>query len=238
MSEQHALVERFSRRGHRAARTPITVVVANRKGGVGKTLTTIYTSRWLARLGRRVTIHDLDPQRGVWDFAEALGRPDGRVLKHLAVVEPGVPPPFAPDYVLVDTPPALDISLPAMNRADWLLIPVIPDHQPVVQLAKFLEALEETRRERPVTRILGVLPVNVRRWPEHQTMLRHVEQIAAEHDVPVLAPVPNSRAVLRYSLAGGLWRQVAEALIDQEAVHTPSRRVEAPRSASRELVYV
>jgi cellulose biosynthesis protein BcsQ len=205
---------------------------------VGKTLTTIYTSRWLARLGRRVTIHDLDPQRGVWDFAEALGRPDGRVLKHLAVVEPGAPPPFTPDYVLVDTPPALDISLPAMHQADWLLIPVIPDHQPVVQLAKFLEALEETRRERPATRILGVLPVNVRRWPEHQTMLRHVQQIADEHDLPVLAPVPNSRAVLRYSLAGGLWRQVAEALIGQEAVHAPAASRMKTRRASCEVVCV
>lgn len=108
---------------------------------MGKTLTTIYTSRWLAPMGRKVVINDLDPQRGIWDFAEALGRPDGRILKHLAVVDPDGSPPFEPDYGLVDTPPALDVSLPAMNTADWLLIPVIPDHQPVVQLAKFLERL-------------------------------------------------------------------------------------------------
>jgi chromosome partitioning protein len=127
---------------------PTTVVIANRKGGIGKTLTTIYTSRWLARMGRRVIINDLDPQRGIWDFADALGRPHGRILKHLAVVDPDASPPFEPDYVLVDTPPALDVSLPAMNTADWLIVPVIPDHQPVVQLAKFLEALEETRFQR------------------------------------------------------------------------------------------
>ena len=154
------------------------------------------------------------------------------------MVEPGTPPPFAPDYVLVDTPPALDVSLPALRRADWLLVPVIPDHQPVVQLAKFLEALEATRHERPATRLLGVLPVNVRRWPEHQTMLRHVQRIAAEHDLPVLDPVPNSRAVLRYSLAGGLWRQVAEALLEREAA--PSSRVPpvGRRQAARELARV
>jgi chromosome partitioning protein len=193
----------------------VTVVIANRKGGVGKTLTTIYTSRWLARMGEKVVINDLDPQRGIWDFAEALGRPHGRILKNLAVVDPGVSLPFAPDFVLVDTPPALDVSLPAMNAADWLIIPVIPDHQPVVQLAKFLEALEETRYERPYTRVLGIVPVNVRRWREHQTMLGHVRQIGAEHSIGVLEPVPNSRAVLRYSLAGGLWRQVAETLLSQ-----------------------
>jgi len=101
----------------------VTIVVANRKGGVGKTLTTIYTSRWLARRGGKVVINDLDPQRGIWDFAEALGRPNGRILKNLAIVEPDVNPPFTPDFILVDTPPALDVSLPAMNTADWLIIP-------------------------------------------------------------------------------------------------------------------
>jgi cellulose biosynthesis protein BcsQ len=125
-----------------------------------------------------------------------------------------------------------------MRRADWLLIPVIPDHQPVVQLAKFLEALEETRHERPATRILGVLPVNVRRWAEHQTMLRHVRQIAAEHALPILDPVPNSRAVLRYSLAGGLWRQVAEALVQQEPAQASASRRAELRGATRDLVRV
>lgn len=216
-----------------AAMAPTTVVVANRKGGVGKTLTTIYTARWLARLGRRVLIHDLDPQRGIWDFAEALGRADGRILKHLAVVDPQAVPPFRPDYVLLDTPPALDTSLPAMRTADWLVIPVIPDHQPVVQLAKFLEALEETRHERPFTQVLGIVPVNVRRWREHETMLRHIQQIGAEHDIPVLDPVPNSRAVLRYSLVGGLWRQVAEALVQRE-----SAEATGASRARRELVHV
>jgi len=205
---------------------PTTVVIANRKGGVGKTLTTIYTSRWLARMGRRVLINDLDPQRGIWDFADALGRPHGRILKNLAVVDPDASPPFEPDYVLVDTPPALDVSLPAMNTADWLIVPVIPDHQPVVQLAKFLEALEETRFQRPCTQVLGVVPVNVRRWREHETMLRHIQQIAAEHNLNVLDLVPNSRAVLRYSLAGGLWRQVAEALLEREASGSASSRTE------------
>jgi cellulose biosynthesis protein BcsQ len=133
------------------------------------------------------------------------------------VVDPDNQPPFEPDYVLVDTPPALDVSLPAMNAADWLIIPVIPDHQPVVQLAKFLEALAETQHERPFTRVLGILPVNVRRWREHETMLRHIQRIGAEHDLEILDAVPNSRAVLRYSLAGGLWRQVAATLIERES---------------------
>lgn len=158
-------------------------------------------------------IHDLDPQRGVWDFAEAIGRPDGMIFSRLAVVDPSAQAPFEADFVLVDTPPALDVSLPAMRKADWLIIPVIPDHQPVVQLGKFIQALEETSLDRPFTRILGIVPVNVRKWREHQMMLGQVEQLAADHGLKMLQPVPNSRAVTRYSLAGGLWRQVAAELM-------------------------
>jgi CobQ/CobB/MinD/ParA nucleotide binding domain len=60
-----------------------TVVFANRKGGVGKTLSTFYTGRWLARAGRDVTLVDLDPQRGLWDIAALLGRPDGVITRRL-----------------------------------------------------------------------------------------------------------------------------------------------------------
>jgi hypothetical protein len=79
--------------------------------------------------------------------------------------------------------------------------------------------------------VLGIVPVNVRRWPEHETMLRHIRRIGAEHELETLAPVPNSRAVLRYSLAGGLWRQVAMALIERE----PGATATAP--AGRLLVH-
>src|ERR671929_77227 len=57
------------------------VVFANRKGGVGKTLSTLYTGRWLARAGRDVTLVDLDPQKSLWDIAALLGRPDGVFAK-------------------------------------------------------------------------------------------------------------------------------------------------------------
>jgi septum formation inhibitor-activating ATPase MinD len=74
-----------------------TVVFANRKGGVGKTLSTLYTGRWLARAGRDVTLVDLDRQQGLWDIAAVLGCPDG---------------------VLTRRPPALDGRLPALNQSD------------------------------------------------------------------------------------------------------------------------
>jgi cellulose biosynthesis protein BcsQ len=95
-----------------------------------------------------------------------------------------------------------------------LIVPVVPEAQELAQLVKFLTMLDRTRRERPFTRTLGILPVRcIERWAEHRTILAQARTVAADFDVPLLPPVPFSRAVSRYSLAGGLWRHVAELLM-------------------------
>jgi cellulose biosynthesis protein BcsQ len=196
------------------------VVFANRKGGVGKTLSTLYTGRWLARAGRDVTLVDLDPQKSLWDIAGLLGRPDGVFTRRLRLAAEGRIPAVrgVASYALVDTPPALDGSLPALNEADYLIIPVIPEAQEVAQLTKFLDMLEATRQRRPFTETLGVLPVRyIKHWPEHRAVLADVHNLASEFGLPVLDPVPCSRAVSRYSMAGRLWYQVAEELLRRES---------------------
>src|SRR5919202_1126709 len=175
-----------------------TVVFANRKGGVGKTLSTLYTGRWLARAGRDVTLVDLDPQKSLWDIAALLGRPDGVFTKRLRLAHDGLiaEVPDSRTYALVDTPPALDGSLPALNQADYLIIPVIPEAQEVAQLTKFLDMLEETRHRRPFTQTLGILPVRyIRHWPEPRAVLENIHALAGEFHLRVLEPVPHSRAV-------------------------------------------
>jgi chromosome partitioning protein len=77
------------------------VVVANQKGGVGKTTTTVNVAAALAQLGQRVLVVDLDPQgnastalgiehqRGVPSTYDALV--DGEELAGLVSPVPGVP---------------------------------------------------------------------------------------------------------------------------------------------------
>ena len=196
-----------------------TVVFCNRKGGVGKTLSNYYTGRWLARTGRTVELLDLDPQQGLWDIASLVGHADGVFTKRLRLVHSTPPRPGnSRQYLLIDTPPALDGSLPALNQADWLVIPVIPEAQEVAQLAKFLSMPDATRSSRPFTQVLGILSVRfVRRSTVHQIMLRTIAQLADAHGHRVLDPVPQSlAAVTTYSMDGGLWKQVASELIGLE----------------------
>jgi cellulose biosynthesis protein BcsQ len=195
-----------------------TVVFANRKGGVGKTVSTLYTGRWLARAGRDVMLVDLDPQQGLWDIAAFLGCPDGVLTKRLRLSTDGLVSARGPRaWVLVDTPPALDGSLPALNQSDYLVIPVVPEAQEVAQLEKFLAMLDATRHSRPFTRTLGVLPVRyVRHWLGHRACLAAIGELAERAGIPLLEPVPSSQAVSRYSLAGGLWRPLANTLMSLE----------------------
>lgn len=196
-----------------------TVVFANRKGGVGKTVSTLYTGRWLARAGRDVTLIDLDPQQGLWDIAALLGRPDGVFTKRLRLAPGGVIPSSRPEaWGLVDTPPALDGSLPVLSAADYLVIPVIPEAQEVAQLEKFLNMLEATRRERPFLKTLGILPVRyIHYWSNNRACIKAIHGLGKRYGYTVLSPVPFSQAVSEYSLRGGLWKHVAEELLNEES---------------------
>ena len=56
----------------RTARIPRIIAMANMKGGVGKTTSTICTALALSRLGRKVEVRDIDPQGSVFVFNKKL----------------------------------------------------------------------------------------------------------------------------------------------------------------------
>jgi cellulose biosynthesis protein BcsQ len=191
-----------------------TICVAHRKGGVAKSTTTWFLARELARAGKRVVLRDLDPQQGLRDILRDHGCEDGRYSKSIALVPDGEPLPFAPDVEVIDTPPARDDSLPGVARAHPVNAPAMPEHQAVRALERMLLVLEQTRHEHPFTRVLGLLPVRVKpRWTEHAAFLQQIEQLGQRFGHPILPSIPESRAVLTYSLRGRLWRPVAEAAL-------------------------
>ena len=120
--------------------------------------------------------------------------------------------------MLIDTPPALDGIMPSLRKAEYLVVPCVPELQEVQALAKFLAMLDATKSDRPFTRTLGILPVRyAKQWPAHRSCLASMQQLGEQHGLALLEPVPHSTAVHRYSLAGGLWRQLASRLIQLES---------------------
>ncbi len=87
------------------------MVVANQKGGVGKTTTTVNLAAGLAQLGQRVLVIDLDPQGNA---STALSIPHHR----------GTPSSYD---ILVDGAPLTEVAQPSSDVEGLLVVPATID---------------------------------------------------------------------------------------------------------------
>lgn len=176
-----------------------SIVLANQKGGVGKTTSAIHLAHGLALAGHRVALFDFDPQANASVAVQAISaepRPDGNMagLTLLAdrlwlLPSPGLPGdrpviglPELPelvhalgerlDWLVIDCPPRLDDwAWAGIQLADEVLVPVQAEFFAMHGLSQMLSSLEVAAREFPgKARLRGVLP----------TMVDYREPIAGE----------------------------------------------------------
>jgi chromosome partitioning protein len=140
-----------------------SLVVANPKGGSGKTTLATNIAGWLAGRKQRVVLADFDPLRASTEwldrrpalFPEIGGwTPDGakRELK-------GEPP----QWLVIDTPAELhgESLKDAMRRADILLVPVSPSAFDMGATRHFLEQIAEYKAVRKGRIAIGLIAMRV-----------------------------------------------------------------------------
>jgi chromosome partitioning protein len=175
--------------------SPRIITVANQKGGVGKTTTTINLGTALAAVGERVLIVDLDPQgnastglgigreqraRAVYDVLtgdlplaeamiptavprldivpstldllgfeqEVMGAPNRsyRLRDAVGSLETESASSAAPDYILIDCPPSLNLlTINALAAAQSVLVPLQCEFFALEGLSQLLQTVEHVR---------------------------------------------------------------------------------------------
>ncbi|OZG62561.1 chromosome partitioning protein ParA [Bifidobacterium lemurum] len=149
------------------------IAMANMKGGVGKTTSTICTAMALSKLGHKVEVRDIDPQGSatMWAArAERAGRPlpfQVAVANRFTVGAPAADPDT---WVLIDTPPSQsDLIAAAVDAASLVVLVSTPGMLD-------LDRMRETARA--IDRPSSVLLTQTR---EHTVALKSARRYLKEH---------------------------------------------------------
>jgi chromosome partitioning protein len=142
----------------------------------------------------------------------------------------------AVDFVLIDSPPALNIiSINILVAADELIIPIEPHPLSLMVLSRLFETVAKVRRLNPGLRVTGFLPTKV----HHSSRLVSdmMDQLRLSFpDIPLLPSVPLSikgaeavaehTSILEYSPRSPIanaYRDVAEMLLRESRRPTMAR---------------
>jgi chromosome partitioning protein len=128
-----------------------TVLIANPKGGSGKTTIATNLAGYFASRGESVLLDDMDRQRSATDWLAR--RPDVLPTIHGWSSRSGNkgPDKSSLDWAVVDTPAGLhgEKLTDALKRAAWVIVPVSPSAFDMAATTRFLEDL---RAEKTVSK--------------------------------------------------------------------------------------
>ena len=190
---------------------PRIIAMANMKGGVGKTTSTICTAIALTRLGMKVEVRDIDPQGSatLWAAkAESAGDPlpfDVKVANRFTVA---MPPADPETWVLIDTPPSQSDLIAAAIDASTLVV-LVTTPGPLA-----LDRMWETAKA--IDRPSSVLLTQTR---SNTVALRNAERYLSDHDLARFdTTIPFKEALRRSSESGRMPSASGYGLVANELI--------------------
>ena len=181
-------------------------VIANLKGGSGKSTVTFNLGLWLQMKGQPVVAYDLDPQQTLSDVAE-VRREEG-YTPPLQVNQPRKSLLDDMQYhpkqtqVLVDVGASnMDAMKLALSIADRIIIPVPPSQPDVWATQRFLNIVNELDSNKPEMRVF------VNRADTHRAIKESDETEEVLKQLPGVKLIPQrlyQRTIYRRSLSEGM----------------------------------
>ncbi len=169
-----------------------TILVANPKGGTGKTTVATNVAGWLAGKRQRVALADGDPQRSATEWAAR--RPP--LFPPLVSLAPDARrralKDADPQWLVVDSPAALhgEDLRDAVHRTDLMLVPLTPSTFDMAATQHFLAAISHYKAVRQGTLAIGIIAMRV---DARTRSAAELDEFLKGFDVPLIAHLRDTQ---------------------------------------------
>lgn len=175
------------------------VLVANPKGGAGKTTLSTNLAGHFANAGQRVTLCDLDRQQSALRWMAFRDPALAPITGYYAGGQTFFALPQQTDWAVLDAPAGLQgYKLSDYLRVvDRVLVPIVPSVYDMAASEDFLNSLRQELRGR--SGVIGIVAMRVDPRTRAATML---ESFLKHFDFPIVAYLRNTQAYVN-TAAGG-----------------------------------
>ncbi len=188
-----------------------TILIANPKGGSGKTTLSTNIAGYLASCGHSVTMMDLDRQKSATQWLAS--RPSS--LPAIGLLHAGVEKSAAADWLVIDSPAGLHGKNleHALKLAHKVIVPIAPSLFDIQASREFLEILSQEKAVRKGKTFIGVVGMRMAPYTRAATTL---EQFIAKLDLPVLAYLRETQAYVNAAFEGKTLFDLPHYLAERE----------------------
>ncbi|ODV12113.1 MAG: cobyrinic acid a,c-diamide synthase [Rubrivivax sp. SCN 70-15] len=189
------------------------IVIANPKGGVGKSTLATNVAGCLAAAGHAVMLGDVDRQQSARQWLALRPAPLPPIRGWEPAHDEIVRPPKGTTHVVLDTPAGLHGKrLDAVLRiADRMLIPLQPSLFDIQATHAFVQGLRAHRRGAEIE--LGLVGMRVR---EHTRANEQLHQYLATLPVPVVAWLRDTQNYVQLAAHGLTLWDVAPSRVERD----------------------
>ena len=189
------------------------IVVANPKGGAGKSTLATNLAGWFARQGHAVMLGDMDRQQSSRQWL-ALRPPNLPPILGWDITDDHlVRPPKGTTHVVLDTPAGMHGKRldAVMKLADKLLVPLQPSLFDIQATHGFVQELRAHKRAASVA--MGLVGMRVK---EHTRANEHLHEYVATLPLPLIADLRDTQNYIHLAAHGLTLWDVAASRVERD----------------------
>jgi chromosome partitioning protein len=191
------------------------IVIANPKGGVGKSTLSTNLAGYFANQGHAVLLGDIDRQQSS-RFWLSVRPEQAKTIATWDISEDNIAkPPPGISHVILDTPAGLDgpALQQVLNMADKVIVPLQASIFDIAAAQAFLERMEQEVASRPNEIAVGIVGMRVDARTKSAEQLRRFVQA---RKLPVLSYLRNTQNYVQLAAHGLTLWDIAPARVAQD----------------------